>query len=476
MVNPMDAWQGQETPESMEQSRQIPEQELLEAPEMQGEEIEAQEPSWESNETPATYQGEVEPTADEPWFDYILRNATATTARLTEQFVGAPGNLQNFIAEMIKTHPKYFGIVGSALHELVGDDRWNQFWDDYQENQTLPTSEKIKDFVVKHTGEYTLPKTKGEERYQNLIEDVGSTLLVRRPASLGKKVMNTFAIPAAANVAKNMAEDIGFKEDKSNLAKLGVWMSLSLAGNVNAPKYASQLMNKGRQGIPNTLNIDVARYQKRLQTAANNPMLLHADPRSDFARQEISALEKDLANGQTSVRSLMTSYDGVNALKRKKGLFELNAEDRKFAIKAINNVRDAVKEEILESAKQHPEALKQWQAGLGAWASIHKSRAITNYVDSLAKGPYAKLIQGPAGALFGLGAFSAYKAPQLTSMGMAVAPAAYKIGQTAFRVWDNPVLANYYWKAIGGAMAEDLPAFVTNYTKLNKELKKEEKK
>lgn len=434
-----------------------------------------EKPKWGNFQSPETYQGPIDPTEEESTFGYLARNIASNASRLGEQVLGRRGNLEKMGKDILTNFPQSGGILGYALSELMGPERWERMVRGPKgQEQLLPTSEQLKELSSKATGGYTEPKTSGEKKLQELTEDIGSTLSRRGPITPRNVLVNNLGIPAASNIVKNVVEDLGFGSDKATYSKLGTWLALSLAGNVNAPQYASQLMNEGRNGIPVTLPINVQRLQQRLQNVANSPYLLHADPRSALARQEIAAIQNDLANGQTTVRSLMTTYDGVNAAKRSRGLFELNRDDQNFARHSIDLVRDAVREEIMQSGANFPNALNSWQNGIQAWSVIHRSRALTNWVESLAKGPYSKMITGPAAALFGVASYGGIKAPLIAGSASVATPIAYKSMQTAYRVWQDPNLANYYWRAIGAAQQENIPAFINNYNKLNKSLKESE--
>lgn len=470
MVNP--SWDSFQRPTKKSEGSQ--EKEFIE--EIPGkikdeEKPEGDKPQWGNFKTPTTYQGEPDPTEDESGLEYLVRNATTLASRVGEQIGGRYGNVEKFAKDALVSFPKTGGLVGWAISELVGPETWERMVRGRPgEQQTFPTSENLKEASQKLTGGYTKPKTKNEERIGEFIEDVGSTLGGKRAIS----AVNNLLIPAAANATKQIVKENGFGEDKANLAKLAVWLPLSLAGNVNAARYASDLMNQGRQGLPNTLQANVPRFTQRLDKVANSHLLLHSDPRSALARQVLAGIRNDLSNGQNNIQSLMTSYDGVNAAKRNRGLFELGKSDQKFAKRAIDEVKNAVKDEIMDVGAQYPDALNKWKNGLNAWATIHQSNALTNWIEGLAKGPYAKMLGGPAAGLFGGGLYGTVKSPIISGSAAVAVPATYKTGQVLYRMWNDKNLNNYYWKAISEAQKENAPAFINNYNKLNKELKKKE--
>lgn len=484
MVNP--SWDDFESPQEVNRQvysnrnnvSQMPheEEELIE--ESPGdieisEESQAEKPQWGDFDSTETYQGEPDPTEEESTVGYFARNIAANASRLGEQVLGKYGNIEKMGKDILSNYPQSGGLLGWGLSQLVGPEKWEQMVKGQPgKQQMFPTSENLKEFSQEATGGYTKPKTSGEEKFQEYTEDVGATLGGRRPINLRNVAVNNVGIPVAANVVKDTVRGLGFGEDKGTVAKLGTWLALSLSGNVNAPQYASRLMNEGRNGIPNNVPINVQRIQNRLQNVLNSPQLLQSDPRTALARQQINAIQNDLANGQTSVRSMMNGYDGINAAKRNRGLFELNRSDQNFARRSIDQVRDAVRDEIMDAGSNYPQALNSWRNGIQAWAVIHQSRALTNTIDSWARGPYAKILTGPAAGLFGVGAYSGFKAPIVAGPIGIVGPAAYKTLQTAYRAWEDPRLAQYYWNAINAANLENAPAFINNYNKLNKGLEK----
>lgn len=441
---------------------------------------EPEQKKWGEFQNPDSYQGEPDPTEDESSMDWLMRNITGGAARIGEQYFGRYGDVEKITRSVLKAAPGFLkenpklggglSLLGSAIHELIGQDKWEQLVGD----QKLPTSEQLKGGWKDKAKEYLEPKTKGEKIYQDFSSDVGSILpgpgfgRITTPRSF---LVNNLGIPAAANTVKQIVEGLGFGEDKADYAKGATWIALALTGNVNAARYASNLMNQGRRGIPTNVHIDVPRFQNRLQQVANDPLLLHADPRTTLARDQLGAIQRDLANGQTSVQSMMTSYDGLNAAKRSRGMFELNRRDRDFARRSIDRVRDALRDEIMDAGSAYPEALNDWRSGVQAWATIHRSRAFTNTISDLARGPYAKILTGPAAGLFGIGALAGAKKPIVAIPAAGAIPAAYKGIQTLYRVWQDPNLANYYWHALSDLARENIPAFIKKYTKLDKGLK-----
>ncbi len=465
-------WEQFETPPPHQQEMDPQESNQSEA---MGELPQQEASRWDDFQTPETYQGPVDPTSEEDTLGYLARNMLSVQSRGTEVALGSAGNMEKFGKDVLSNFPQAGGLLGYAISKLVGPEKWEHLVKGSpDQQQMLPTSKDIREITKKASKGYLEPKTKKEAVLHEFAEDVMGTAFARQipgRTAVQSALINNLGIPAASNAVKQAVSGLGFGEDTATVAKTGANLFLSLISNVNASRYASDLMNAGRNGMPNDVQFNVGRFEQRLQQVENQ--LLHADPRSALARQQIEAIRQDIARGNVTTRSLMDSYDGVNAAKRSRGLFDLgNRADRRAARGSIDLVRDAVRDEILDSGAAHPQALENWRNGVQSWAVIHQSRQMTNWVEDMARGPYAKIIAGPAAALFGMGSWAASKVPLVSGTLAGAAPPLYKSGQVAYRMFQDPRLANYYWNALGAVAEKDLPAFLNNYGKLNKGLEK----
>ena len=225
--------------------------------------------SWGEFLTPSSY--EKEPENDESLFSEITRNVVSNAARLGERFLGRYGDIQKSLKETVQKNPLTSGILGKALHDLMGEEKWEQLVNPKKGAKPLnfPTSEELQKTTEGLTGEYTKPKNKKEQALQEFSGDVGSTI-TGKAASFKNIAMNNLGIPAASNAVKQTISHLGFGEDKATYSKLGAWTALSLLGNVNARGFASNLMNQGRKGYGQGINAEIPRYQKNLNNSSCN--------------------------------------------------------------------------------------------------------------------------------------------------------------------------------------------------------------
>lgn len=458
----------QDSQQEQEKSQQNPPQQPQQKSPKQGD--------WGDYQSPMTYQGPRDDNADEGLLDYLLRGKVRLESRVAEQVLGLPGNIEKLANDFVSNIPgvpQTKDFIHKAVSELIGPENVKKIMEGPLGKPLFAPSSEFKKKSEELTGGYTSPKSKGEKELDEFTEDVVSTFLTRRsPQGAMQRVLNHFLIPTAANVTKKIVNDLGFGEDKANLAKMAVWLPLTLANNVNGPRYASDLMNRGRNGFNQNQVANVATYQNQINGVSRN--MLQGDPRSALAQQQLAGIVDDINHGRVTMRDLMTRYDAINAAKRDRGLFQLNAGDRRAAIRNINEVRDIVRDQITQLGASNPQALQDWQNGVQAWSTIHRSNSITNYIQDLSRGQYAKILTGPAAALFGVGSTSVSAHPIVSGAAAASVGTGYKTGQILYRMWNNPTLQHYYWSAINAVMERNFPAFLSNYEKLNKKLENSE--
>lgn len=426
-----------------------------------------QQYSWGNFQNTSTYQGEPDPTAEEGFFGTLARNLYSNVARGREAILGKFGDVEQLARKGIAKFPQITPISYVA-EQMLGKEKWNDLvLGKNRDAGILATTQDLKKLEKKFTGEYTEPKTNAERIGQELSSDVGSLISGNPARSVARTLAVKIGIPAVATAAKESVKELGFGEDTQTWTKLATWTALSLAEGVNAPAYAARLMNEGRNGFNPRLGAIAPRYEHQLNRVSNR--MLQGDPRSSLAQQQIAGIRTDIQNGQIGIRDLMNRYDAINAAKRDRGLFELGRADRRAAIRNINEVLGVVRQEIGIIGQTNPAALRSWEEGLRAFSVIHQSNAISNTAKRWLKGPYTKA------AVFSLFGGAALKNAGTVGTAATVGAAANKVGQVAYRVWNDPVLARYYWNAINAARQENQTAFMKNFQDLDKEYNKKYK-
>lgn len=474
MVNPQKSWDMYKTnidiPNEMEDQEQTQpsiEQKTISPPDSQ----QNQSKSWDQYQTKDNYVPPKDPNGEETTFDWLLRNYISIKSRGEEAVLGGPGKLKNMGKSLFKKYPGAFGLIGWGLHNLMGQENWDKVID-VASGIDLPTPEDFRSLTELASGDYTKPRTKNEERAQQISSDIGTTLnpftRITRPAVA---FMNHLVTPLASNIVKESVEGMGFKSDKAETAKALTTLVLSLGSNVDARRFATEMVNRGRNGLPNFLNANILRYQARMNQMQNR--VLMNDPRTALTQSQINGINNDIANGQTSIQALMNRYNAISAARRDRGLWAMSAGDRRVAVNSINDLQNAVRQEILDIGRAYPEAIQNWQQGNAALRIIHQSNTITNWVQGQLSSPLGKGIGAATGAS---ALFGAKGVPALAGAATGAAAATYKSGQVLYRVMNNQNLRHYYFEAIAAAQAQNSVQFLKYYDKLDKALSKPDKR
>jgi len=56
----------------------------------------------------------------------LVRNISALTSRVEEPVLGRYGNIEKFSKDVLSNLPQTGGVIGWALSELIGQDRWER--------------------------------------------------------------------------------------------------------------------------------------------------------------------------------------------------------------------------------------------------------------------------------------------------------------------------------------------------------------
>lgn len=412
---------------------------------------------------------------DEGTLEWAARNVAGNIASSGSAVAGTPGDYQEVASALVDAN------IGPYIKDIFGETAYNALTTlaDWAMPVKFPTSKGIKEKIDTATGGYTAPKTKNEERLQNLTGDISSTATStlgygKSVISTGRKLGTAALSAIAGNAGKVAAEELGASEGKAEVAKMMIGMSVSLAGLLSPRNYANSLMNIGRQGFgpynaanPHRLYAHVRNYQRRL---------IGTDPATSFAHATSSDILKDIRGGKTSMQSLMSMYDGINRKMRDAGMFQMGKADRKVAKHHLTGVKNILKNEINKVGQSNPPALKAWNDGLKASAIVHETQWAGNLANEwIQTAKLAKVAPYGMASLFTGGVMGAAAKLGVPQVGAALSPAitaGIKTTQVLSRIYKSPELAKYYFSALGELTARNQVEFSKNYDNLIREYNK----
>jgi hypothetical protein len=391
----------------------------------------------------------------------IERNTARGLSRMGERVLGFPGDLQDFVKNI-------FGLKSDI-------------------GIPLPTSSQLQESSENFFQGYTTPQTEFEEKSDELLGDIASSIYGRGGKTFKSSLGLTIGIPVMGNLAKEGLSYAGVDEKKQAYGKMGTMAILDIAsqrfGRGGAKKYANQLFSEAEEAI-NLMGSGHTADATGLNRALDD--LQRTLSRGGKSTSKTPALDKikqaksKISSGRIDPRELVEFRKTINEAIEELGGWQLQLP-KPIKNRAINNL-NKVKSKIIEAGEhygrtQNAPFLKKWQSANEASAVYHKSNLISNFIKKHFPGkiasPATKLLfgVGPSiGAIGGVGG---------AALGTGITAGVAGLNETAkifYRITKSPVLKKHYSNIIKAAAENDVAKFTSNLKLLDKELAKSEKR
>jgi len=167
---------------------------------------------------------------EETWPDWIVRQGVRSIARVGEGLFGAPGNIKDFMKDLIISQYENASLVGDPT-DFGKKQREAPNWLKYALGEydtgtmglDLPTTQEIKETgqeLADATGNpgYLDPKNYAAEKFDEVLTDFGSTLF---PGGAGRNFLQKIGFSVAANAGEELVGLLGGTEKQKTGAKLG---------------------------------------------------------------------------------------------------------------------------------------------------------------------------------------------------------------------------------------------------------------
>lgn len=376
-----------------------------------------------------------------------------TTLRgASSAILGAPGNLMHLtreaghgIADFVSS---YIGLPTEEAPKsfIPGTPEIEKGFDTLTDNRFKPTEE--------------------QKPIYDLGQDIASMFL---PGNTGLKYWQKAAIPVASQLAKQGVKLLKGSENQQELAKMGVMLSLSLAGIGNGEKYAKDLMSQSKALIQPGTQFDAKPFETGIYNLKNSPWYRGADlPYKRPAKELIEAIERNVSNGKIEGQMAMQLREDANQMLGNLGAFEVKgAGNKKNAVRLVNEVKDQIIKGINHYGKTvDPIFGKAYQESNQAYSVVEQSKKISNFLRD-----HAPAIKSGAlkAILFGSEIFSTLAGPNAAAA-LPVGTGVYKGYQILSRIFKSPKLREYYQSVLLNAFKQDAPAVAKSIKKLDSEL------
>lgn len=401
-------------------------------------------------------EDEVESPVEESYLSQGARGLARTTSRIGEQVAGFPGDIFSMINHFI-ANPITENIFGGKATEYE-----NTFL-----GKMLPPTSKHRQATKSAFGEYTEPQNDVETFIDDLFSDATSLALPGlKSGKIAKNIFSKFAISLGGNVAKDTVKDVTGDEKKSQYAKMGTLLFLSLFDKPSAAKAVSDLYKPLELKVANLNPVNATRLESSLNNLISKMSKGTQAPSEKFIIDESQAILNKIQNGKINPEELWASKRSLNEkladILYKNPTKQSQARARKLSTVILDEIDKGLK----ETAKQDPKFYKQLKSADNAFGTIAKSNVIANYIDKNLK--YNPLSSGLIYAFKDIG----------SGLGGAASTALipYQVGKVMYRMANSKELTKHYINVLKAASAENAVLMNKELRILDKKLQKEESK
>lgn len=400
------------------------------------------------------YQIKQEPTK----MQEVGRHVTRTGARAAETILGLPGDFVNFakfVSESLPEVPKVLqrepNFVQKAGKKAI---------------EALPTSTDLKQASSKLTGGYTDPQGPIEEAGDQ-ITSLASALVnpSKAMAGFGSLVKNLGASVLKASAVKGAgkgSELLGADESTKNKVELGTLFLTGLINGKTADAYVSKKYDKASSMIPKGTMVDTKALADSLDKVDTVLAKGISTNTKNEVRGALNELKAKASGGAMEMEEVVQSFRDINERINSKKLFdELKTSERKLLKSRYDLVKKEVGSEIGKYGQSNPEFFKEWKGANEGFATIERSKTVSNWLGSKKQFIPHHLVGSVALDLF-LG-------HPYAIAGTAVTGASIKALELLYRISNSPTLRDHYRKAIMEATNENMRGFIKNVEFIDKE-------
>lgn len=375
----------------------------------------------------------------------IERNIARGTSRIGETVLGLPGDLYSFAKSLFGANPE----------------------------TNLPTSKSLKNLSEKATLGYTKAKNEGEEKSDEVLQDIASFLI---PGAGKYNLVRNIGIPVVSNLVKEGIKYTG-NEKIAEAAKIGTMVVLDLMNlrSGGAKKFAGNLFNESEKLVPQGATLKSNNLQKGLSSLEKSLESGGSAPSTEKALKKVNEIQSKMKSGEIEIKELIDFRKNINEIKYELGGYEVQLP-KAIKKKAIANL-DHVKSEVIKAldeygAVKNPEFLKLNKSANEAYAAYESSDKWGKFIKQVAN----KAIKNNSlKLLLGLGGTYAFPAIAAKTAGAAIpVKGAYEAYKILHQVSKSPTLRKFYGNILKGAAAGNASQVLKNAKALEKEIEKED--
>lgn len=386
-------------------------------------------------------------------FDNFKRHAARTGSRVGETIAGFPGDFVNFIQFMADKLPQVPTGKPNALQELGR-----------QGLAKLPTSEDLRQISEQYTKGYTKAQGPGEELGDEVASLASALLIPARNPLKFKNLLGAVGKAAAAKGAGEIAELYGAGPKTKAATEIGMLFLTGMIGKKTANQFISEKYEQAKSAIPKGDIVPTSKLLSGLEKVEKELSKGVSTATKSEVLTPLRELQTKASGGGILAEDLVQTYHDLNEKLTAKKLFqEMSKGERAVLRKRYDLLRDEVRNTITEYGKDNPTFFKAWQEANQGYATIAKSKSVSNFIEK----KFSSLPSHLAGGI-AIDLFRGHPMAAAATLGAAVP---VKGGELLYRIAKSPSLTKHYINVISAAGQENLPALIKSLNQLEKELK-----
>lgn len=314
--------------------------------------------------TPATYDQEYEMPEEESIPGLIGRTAARLGSRAIEAAAGVPGDLAQIVADASR-----FVTGGRAPT--------------YEEIQKavpfpLPTSEQIKKFGKKFTGEYLEPRGGIEEIADEVVGDLAAMafpfLKTKLPfKNLMLKLGGTALRSLGGTVAAKGVESLGGGPVAQGVTKfLFMTAPFGVGGRRALEQKAKDAYEEAAKFAPKR-KVNVTKFQKELNKFADSAQF-RASPDKKFLTERLKTIEEAISDGKASIEDLWETKKALNSY-----IGQMGTKTPPLLKKIVG----MIKEPLENAASKYKKFGKPYEMAEDIYKGLHNYNEVTNFIKSI---------------------------------------------------------------------------------------------
>lgn len=341
--------------------------------------------------------------------------------------------------------------------------------------ESLPTSSELtQKFDVATEGQY-LPKSKGQERFQEITGD--ASLLIGGPSGIARRglmrgVIRPIGAAVAGTGAREIAESAGLGEKGQAAAKLGAMLFTSVYSPGASARYRDQLYETAAnlRGNDVTNAATLERSLLQLENELTSGLGTRAATKSPVLA-DIEAARQNIRNGQISLEDLEALKRDINTARSTR-VYEPEIRGRPARRELKRNydrLSHVIDETVNQYGQQNPEYLQIYNEAKLAHGGILASENARNFIRNVFR-------KAPVTPMMAATLNYAYPGALMKGViGAGLANPALRGYQFAHRLTLNPALRRNYTNLMQAALREDAKGVIKYTKELTDEFEKDKK-